>query len=68
MKRRIFLLLLAAALCLAIVPASAIELTFAQTCTQKISRDTQLYVQVDEGGALAPAQTLPGGLISGRTA
>ena len=61
MKRRIFLLLLAAALCLATVPASAIELTFAQTCTQKTSRDTQLYVQVEEGGALTPAQTLPAG-------
>lgn len=61
MKRRLILLFLAAALCLTAVPASAIELTFAQTCTQKTSRDTQLYVQVDEGGALAPAQTLPGG-------
>ncbi len=61
MKRRIILLFLAAALCLAAVPAAAIELTFAQTCTQKTSRDTQLYVQVEEGGALTPAQTLPGG-------
>ena len=61
MKRRIFLLLLAAALYLSIVPASAIELTFAQTCTEKTSRDTQLYVQVEEGGALMPAQTLPAG-------
>ena len=61
MKRRIILLLLAAALCLTIVPASAIELTFAQTCTEKTSRDTQLYVQVEAGGALTPAQTLPAG-------
>ena len=61
MKRWMILLLLAAALCMLIAPACAIELTFEQTCTQKTSRDTQLYVQVEEGAALTPAQTLPAG-------
>ncbi len=60
MKRRIFLLLLAAALCLT-AAASAIELTFAQTCWDKTSRDVTLYVRVEEGGSLIAAQTLPAG-------
>jgi hypothetical protein len=41
--------------------ASAIELTFAQTCTEKLSRDVQLYVLVGDTDSLTPAQTLPAG-------
>ena len=61
MKRRIILLLLAAALCMIIAPASAIELTFAQTCTEKTSRDTQLYVLIGDTDELTAAQVLPAG-------
>ena len=61
MKRWIILLLLAAALCMIIAPASAIELTFAQTCTEKTSRDTQLYVLIGDTDELTAAQVLPAG-------
>lgn len=61
MKRRVILLILAAALCMILASASAIELTFAQTCTEKLSRDVQLYVLVGDTDSLTPAQTLPAG-------
>ncbi len=59
MKRSLFLLLLAAALCIA-ASAFAVELTFAQTCTEKTTQATQVYVLTDED-TLQPAQTLPAG-------
>ena len=61
MKRRVILLILATALCMILASASAIELTFAQTCTEKLSRDVQLYVLVGDTDSLTPAQTLPAG-------
>ena len=59
MKRSFFILILCAALCMAAF-ASAIELTFAQTCTEKTSSLTQLYVMGDDG-TLQTAQMLPAG-------
>lgn len=59
MKRSFFILILCAALCLAAC-AFAIELTFAQTCTEKTSSLTQLYVMGDDG-TLQAAQMLPAG-------
>jgi len=59
MKRRLFILVLCAVLCMA-ASAFAIELTFAQTCFEKTSSSTQLYV-MGEDGTLKPAQTLPAG-------
>lgn len=46
MKRRIFYLLLAAALCVSAAAAGE-ELTWDQVCTDKVSSGTQLYVEVD---------------------
>ena len=59
MKRSFFLIILALALCLA-ASAFAIELTFAQTCTEKTSSATQLYVEMEDG-TLQGQQTLPAG-------
>ena len=59
MKRSFFILILCAALCMA-ATAFAIELTFAQTCFEKTSSATQLYV-MGEDGTLKAAQTLPAG-------
>ena len=59
MKRRVFLFILAAALCIA-AAASAIELTWNQTCMQKTSRAVTLYVHI-EGDSLTAANTLPAG-------
>ena len=59
MKRSFFILILCAALCMAAF-ASAVELTFAQTCTEKTSSLTQLYVMGDDG-TLQTAQMLPAG-------
>ena len=56
MKRSFFILILCAALCMAVF-ASAVELTFAQTCTEKTSSLTQLYVMGDDG-TLQTAQTV----------
>ena len=60
MKRKGFLIVLAAALCFA-AAASALELTFAQTCWHKLSTDTTLYVQIQPGEPLTAAGTLPAG-------
>ena len=59
MKRCLFLLILAAVLCIAL-SASAYELTFEQTCTQKTTSATQLYILMDDE-TLQPAQILPAG-------
>ena len=58
MKRRVFLIILAAVLCMA-AAASALELTFSQTCKQKTSRTTQLYVDIN--GELVASTVLPAG-------
>ena len=60
MKRRIFLFVLAAVLCLT-ASALAVELTFAQTCTQKLGQGAQLYVLNESGDGLQAAQNLPAG-------
>ena len=60
MKRRVFLVILAAVLCIA-AAASAVELTFSQTCRQKTSRATQLYVDPEGNGNLVASTMLPAG-------
>ena len=60
MKRWIFLLTLAAVLCIA-ASAFAISLTFDQTCTEKLSRSVTLYVLVEGEDQLQSAQTLEAG-------
>ena len=60
MKLKVFLITLAAALCFA-AAASALELTFAQTCWHKLATDTTLYVQIQSGDPLTVAGTLPAG-------
>ena len=60
MKRRVFLIILAAVLCMA-AAASALELTFSQTCKHKLSRATQLYVDPEGNGELVPSSMLAAG-------
>ena len=60
MKRWVFLLTLIAVLCVA-ASALAISLTFAQTCTEKLSRSVTLYVFVEGEDKLQSAQTLEAG-------
>lgn len=60
MKFKVFLIVLAAALCFA-AAASALELTFAQTCWHKLATDTTLYVQIQSGDPLTAAGTLSAG-------
>ena len=60
MKRRFFLLIMAAVLCIS-AGAFAIELTWNQSCTQKTSQATTLYVQIDGQDSLTAANTLPAG-------
>ena len=60
MKRRIFILVLAAALCIT-AAAFAIELTWDQTCMQKTSQQTTLYVQIEGESTLTAVQPLPAG-------
>ncbi len=60
MKRRVFLIILAAVLCMA-AAASALELTFSQTCKHKLSRATQMYVDPEGNGELVPSSTLAAG-------
>lgn len=60
MKRKVFLIVLAALLCFA-AAASALELTFAQTCWHKLATDVTLYVQIQEGEPLTAAGTLSAG-------
>ena len=60
MKRKVFLIVLAAVLCFA-ATASALELTFAQTCWYKLATDVTLYVQIQEGDPLTAAGTLSAG-------
>lgn len=59
MKCKFFLLFLVLMLCVA-ASSFAIELTFAQTCKEKTTAETQLY-EMSDAGALQPAQTLPAG-------
>ena len=48
MKRRVFLILLAAVLCMAAYAAADSEgLSFAQTCWTKLSREVTLYYEID---------------------
>ena len=61
MKRRVFLIILAAVLCCMAVSASALELTFSQMCRHKLSRATQLYTDPEKNGNLVPSSTLPAG-------
>lgn len=60
MKRRFFLCILAAALCVC-AAAFAVELTWNQTCYQKTSAATTLYVMIDGEGSLTPTSALPAG-------
>ncbi len=60
MKRSFFLMILATILIMTAV-ASAIELTWDQSCTQKTSRETTLYVQIEGEGALTAVQSIPAG-------
>ena len=60
MKRKVFLIVLAAVLCFA-ATASALELTFAQTCWYKLATDVTLYVQIQDGDPLTAAGTLSAG-------
>ena len=60
MKRRVFIIILAAVLCMA-AAASAVELTFSQTCKHKLSRATQLYVDPEGNGELMPSTMLQAG-------
>ena len=59
MKRRLFCLILAAALCIA--AAASADLTFAQTCTEKLARDTTLYTDVEGEANLLASGTLSAG-------
>lgn len=70
MKRRVFLIILAAVLCMA-AAASALELTFSQTCKHKLSRATTLYTDPEGNGNLVPGGTLAAGtyvIPNGRSA
>ena len=60
MKRRFFLLVLAAALCVC-AAAFAVELTWNQTCFHKTSAATTLYVQIDGESGLTATSALPAG-------
>lgn len=61
MKRRFFILIVAAALLCAVSSALAANLTWNQSCTKKTSRATMLYVQVDGEEKLQEASMLPAG-------
>lgn len=60
MKRRVFLIILAAVLCMT-AAASALELTFSQQCRHKLSRTVQLYTDPEGNGNLYPAGSLSAG-------
>ena len=60
MKRRVFLIIIAAVLCIA-TAASALELTFSQMCRRKLSTATQLYTDPEGNGNLVPSTVLPAG-------
>ena len=60
MKRRVFLLVAAALLCIA-AAAFATELTWDQACTQKTSSATMLYVLIPGDESLTATSMLPGG-------
>ena len=60
MKRRVFLIIAAAVLCMA-ANAFAIELTWNQSCMRKTAQATTLYVQIDGEETLTAANTLPAG-------
>ena len=60
MRRRIFLLIMMAVLCVT-AGAFAVELTWNQSCTQKTSQATTLYVQIDGQESLTAANMLPAG-------
>ena len=62
MKRKVFLIVLAAALCFAATSvADSDGLTFPQTCWTKLSRDVTLYYQVSENDPLKAVGTLSAG-------
>ena len=60
MKRRVFLIILAAVLCISAV-SYATELTWDQTCTQKTSAATMLYVLIEGDESLTSTSMLPAG-------
>ena len=62
MKRKVFLIVLAAVLCFAAAAsADSGGLTFAQTCWHKLATATTLYVQIQPGDPLTAAGTLEAG-------
>ena len=67
MKRRVFLLVVLAAVLCACSSALAISLTWNQTCLYKTSSSTTLYVLIDGEDQLRESSTLPAGTYIRKT-
>ena len=61
MKRRLFILILCAALCMTVSTFADVELTFEQVCKHKTTAQTQVYTVGEDGKTLNSGPVLPAG-------